>query len=283
MREKKPVQQTEKELPDILTVKRGFIRVHVLGTSPFVYNAKSFQKKVDLLIPPRKARTEADREARGPKHNPLEEYRQSVYAHLGNDRPTRLMFTAGAFKKAMAKVARHIPGMTQTEIMQLLWLEPKDIDIYGIPELYMAPVTLKGISRAPDIRTRAMLKQWGCSFTIGFASPMVKSEWVGKLAVTSGILCGVGDGRQEKGHGNGQYALVSEDNADLRHLMKIAGRAAQDAALANPEYADRETAQLMAAYLDEVARREQEITGEPVVLTKPNGRKAPKARREVRL
>ena len=73
-------------------------------------------------------------------------------------------------------------------------------------------------------------------------------------AYAAGLVIGVGDFRQEKGKGNyGQFQIASK--ADCAGIIKAGGMAAQDKALENPTFYDRETAELMAAYTKERARR----------------------------
>ena len=60
--------------------------------------------------------------------------------------------------------------------------------------------------------------------------------------VDIGSPCGIGDFRQEKGKGNfGQYRACEPNDPEIKKLMKIGGRDAQDEALANPKYHDADT------------------------------------------
>src|SRR5262245_33944944 len=114
---KKPAKKDEL-VPQVLMVRRGRIQVSVVGTSPFVFNAVSFKSRQELLMP-RKRRTDADLAERGPKHDPMQEFKDSVYAHMGISHPTRLMVPCGAFKGAIETAALDMPGMTKAKITRL--------------------------------------------------------------------------------------------------------------------------------------------------------------------
>jgi hypothetical protein len=70
------------------------------------------------------------------------------------------------------------------------------------------------------------------------------------------MVSGVGDWRQEKGSGNfGCFKLVGADDPDFVRITKKMGRKAQAEALANPEYYDAETEELLSWFDAETKRR----------------------------
>lgn len=246
-------KKLELDAPAFLSVRRGKVDVFVVGTSPFIYNAVSEKTRQELLFP-RRRRTDADRAELGPKHDPLREYRDSCYAHMGHDRATRLMCPVGAFKKAMETAALDMPGVTKARIVRQVWIDERDVDMYGTPQIYMAIVRNSDINRTPDVRTRAVLPEWACRFSVGYAEPLVKPEWISMLLAAAGIYCGIGDGRQEKGHGHGQFELVQPNDKRYLAIIKAGGRVPQDNALRTPEPYDLETARLLSWWLEESKR-----------------------------
>src|SRR5262245_29995443 len=115
-----------------------YVRVCILGTSALCMNRKSERVCRALLSPPpRKNKAE---QAMTLKHNPPEEFRASVYRTRQSEPPTRLVFPAGAFRKATASVALDVPGATKAAISRLVKTEENNVDIYGVPRLFMCDV-----------------------------------------------------------------------------------------------------------------------------------------------
>lgn len=239
----------------IQPLRTGSVSFGILGTSPLFYNAMSHKTRMELLIP--KGRKNRVERAATLKHDPFAEYRASVYAHNTDDHPTRLMFPSGAFKAAMKACAVRIEGVFKTEVSQLTWVEGRDIDIFGVPMLDISMVRSAGQNKTPDPRTRAVLPQWCARITISYVQPQLSQESVGALIANAGILCGIGDGRQEKGYGNGQFTIVPENNPDFQMLEQEGGREAQDHALANPVPFTLETDRMLTDFGAEVSKRRE--------------------------
>jgi hypothetical protein len=120
----------------------------------------------------------------------------------------------------------------------------------------MAIVRSADIGHTPDVRTRAVLQRWASRVTLKFTVPMLNMQSVSTLLAASGLICGIGDFRQQKGKGNfGLFEIVPETNKEYRDIIATGGLAAQDAALAEPECANPETEELLAWYTDELKRR----------------------------
>jgi hypothetical protein len=232
----------------------GNATVWIKGLTPLIYNAMSAKVKMGMLIGT--GRKSAAEKASSLRHYPLEEYRESVYRHDDDEHATRLTFCSVAFKSASVSAIRHMPnsGTNMTAMRQLVWVVGDQVDVYGIPQLHMAVVKQAGPTGAPDMRTRAILPEWCCCITIRFVMPLLNETTLARLLDASGLVIGVGDFRQEKGKGNyGQFQIA--DKADCAGIIKAGGMAAQDKALENPTFYDRETAELMAAYTAERKRR----------------------------
>jgi hypothetical protein len=226
----------------------GEAQVWIKGQTPLIYNAMSAKVKGELLMP--KGRKSTAEKATTLKHEPMEEYRASVYRRDVSG-ATRLVFPAVAFKNAAIGAVRHInAGVSMVQMKQLLWVSGDTVDVYGIPQLHMSVTRSADMNRTPDIRTRAILPEWCCLLRIKFVSPNMTETAVARLLEAGGLLNGVGDFRQEKGKGNyGQFALC--DQADVTDTIKTGGMKAQDAALNEPEYYDAETRELYQWYVDE--------------------------------
>lgn len=231
----------------------GRVTFNLLGDTALIFNAVSLKTQQTLLCPPPKKN--ATERAGSLKHDPMEEFFNSTYRHRDDTHPTRLFFPGGGFKGAMKSAALRLPGAKKTEIAQLTWVNGRDIDIYGVPQIYMTGVRSADAARTPDIRTRAILKQWAAQVTISYAKPQLSDKSVAALILGAGMLCGIGDGRQEKGYGHGTFDIVAEDDPRFLAIIKSGGRDAQDAALAKPECFDIETENLLAYFNAYVAAR----------------------------
>lgn len=232
----------------IMTRKLG---VCILGTQPLVFHRMAEKAKRELLLPTKKT---AAHKAQNLKHEPMQEFNDSVYRLQDPKSPTLLCFPGGGLKRAISTAALDVPGATKSQVGRLMWVEEYNVPIYGIPEFYMTSVRMSGPSGAPDIRTRAIVPQWGCKLNIHYVSPQLTEEAIGNLIGSAGVLVGIGDGRQEKGHFNfGQFEVVSETDARFKQVMK-AGRKAQESAMEKPAYFDDESRELMEWFEKELAR-----------------------------
>lgn len=253
MATKKAATVEEAEI-QIVRIETGSVTFSVLGQTPLIYNAMSQKVRQGLLSPPPKKN--ASEKASTLKHNPLQEYRDSVYRTRSDKAPTRLVFPAGAFKKAFAGAATDVPGVQRAPLARLTWVEGTDIAIYGIPQMYMAVVRSSDMQRTPDVRTRAILTEWAAHVTISFQRPILRDKTVADLFAFAGKVRGIGDGRVEKGALNfGMFAPVSSDDPDFARIVATQGREAQDAALESPEFYDTETEELYSWFVAETARR----------------------------
>lgn len=249
----------KEETIDIIEVSQGRIDFCVLGKTPFICHAMGKKVREELLLPsPRK---NAAQKAANLKHNPPEEYRDSIYRAMTDDSPTRILTPAMMFKAAMASVAIDIPGAAKAQIGRLTYVNGDYINLYGIPQIYIKPMRMADINRTPDMRTRAIMPEWACNISVTFVKPIMKETPVANLLAAAGIMRGVGDSRVEKGKGNfGQFELVSADNKDFKRILK-AGLKEQDEALKNPKPYDAETADLLTWWEAEAKRRGFKIAG----------------------
>jgi hypothetical protein len=229
----------------------------IIGTSPLIINRMSAKAKRALLMGsvPKNA---AERAA-NIKHNPPEEYRDSVYRNVGDRPPTRLCFPSPALKGTIKTAALDMPGATKSAMGRRVWVNGTHVNIYGVPQMLMAVVRSADMAKTPDIRTRAIVPEWCCEVTISFARPLVTAKQIASLFAAGGLLCGIGDWRQEKGSGSfGQFRLCSAADADYKRIVREGGCAAQDKALQHPGLYDGETVEFMEIFREEIARRGRE-------------------------
>lgn len=235
-------------------LKMREIRLHIVGESPLIFNRLSEKAKRDLLLPPAPKNRAAKRETL--KHNPLQEFRDSLHTQAGDDVETRLMLPSTAFKGGSMTAALEIPGVFKTSVGRLIQVSGWLLPIWGIPQMFMTGVRQAGINKTPDIRTRAICPEWASAFVVRYPVGAFDPSSVANLFAAAGQICGVGDFRQEKGKGSfGLFRLVNADDADFARICAAGGREAQDAAIANPGAFDAETAELWSWFEQEVIAR----------------------------
>jgi hypothetical protein len=238
----------------IMEVQRGRIEFMVRGESPLICNAMSAKARQQLLLPPPKKN--AAEKASSLKHNPLDEFRSSMYFARDPNSPTRIVAKATAFKGALMSAALDLPGTSKSQIGRLAYVENDEVPIYGIPELLMSVTRSADMNKTPDVRTRAILPRWACFISVQFTKPILKEQAIVNLMAAAGITQGVGDWRVQKGSGNyGQFALTDPSDKAFQEIVKTGGREAQDAAIAEPICYDSETEELLAWFDVEVKRR----------------------------
>lgn len=249
----KATKSTEVE---VVMLRQEEISFCILGMTPFYCNRVAEKAKRELLMP--RGRMTSAQKAQNLKHDPEVEFRNSPYLRKG-DGPTRIMMLSTAFKGAIAQAAIDMPtAVAKAQINRLTYVVGDYVPIWGIPRLNMAITRSADMARTPDVRTRARIDGWASRVTIRYTLPMLNDKAVSTLLAASGMICGVGDFRQEKGKGNnGLYEIVPEDDPRFLRVVAEGGTAAQDAALANPICSDSETEDLLAWFHEERERRGQ--------------------------
>lgn len=250
----KKVVTEETSAIEIIELSKSCATFHVRGTSPLIYNRMSEKAKRELLLP--KGRRSSAERAATPKHNPIEEFNASVYSNPDAKAPTLLQLPAPMFKGAMSTTALDMPGTKKSEIGRLCWVGGYSVDVYGIPKLLVSTVRSADINRTPDIRTRAIVENWCTKIDVWFVPPKLTEVAVARLLAAAGLICGVGDFRQEKGKGSfGQFTIVPATDEKFVNLMKTAGRQAQIKAMHEAEPYDQESEEMLNWYNNEVIAR----------------------------
>ncbi len=159
-----------------------------------------------------------------------------------------------SIKGSMSTAALETKGTNRTQIGRLVWVQNYSVDVYGVPELFMAIVRSADMNKTPDVRTRAIFREWCMPATIQFVKPQMSEQAIMQLLSNGGIIVGIGDFRQEKGKGNfGQFSVVTE--ADCKDIIKNGGLKQQDAAIKTPVCFDSDTEELLGWFQEEVGAR----------------------------
>jgi hypothetical protein len=238
----------------VMQIDRGTVTYLVKGDTPLIFNQINTKARRELLLPAGK-KNAAEKQA-SIKHDPVPEYRESVYRFDDDKHPTRLYLPSAAFKGSMCTAALDLPGTKKSQIGRLVWVEGDKTEIYGLPSLFMRIVRQADINRTPDVRTRAILPRWCAKVTVSFVKPILGAVQISNLLAAGGVFVGVGDYRQEKGRMDyGRFSLVGQNDEELRDIMANEGRAAQDEALERADPYDVETRELLDWYVEERLRR----------------------------
>jgi hypothetical protein len=258
---------TRENTIDIVPLDQEEVTFCLLGITPFYCNRVAAKAKRELLLPRIGRMTPAQR-AENLKHDPEAEFRDSPYLRRHDNGPTRIMMKATAIKGAIGQAALDTPSaVSKAQIDRLLYIVGREtdeglheefIDIWGVPRLNMEVVRMADIGRTPDIRTRARIFPWAARVVVRFTRPMLTDTKVATLLSSAGMICGIGDFRQQKGKGsNGLFQMVGEDDPRYLRVLEAGGMAQQDEALANPECSDADSEELLAWYQEEILRRRQ--------------------------
>lgn len=240
------------ETIEVEPLRVGSVKVWLKGRTPLIFNRLAAKARGELLFP-RGRKTTADKQQHL-KHDPMFEYRDSMGKRHGRSGATRIVMPSPAFKGAMATAALETKGTNKTQIGRLVWVEGYSCDIFGVPELFMSVVRSADMNKTPDIRTRAILREWCAPVTIHYVKPQISDKAIMQLLSNGGIIVGVGDFRQEKGKGNfGQFEVSTE--AKCKSIIKSGGMKAQDAAIKSPAMFDADTEELYGWFESEVSNR----------------------------
>ena len=240
---------------EIHSVKRGNITLRMIGQTPLYFNSMSAKAMRDLLIGGGKKTAAEKKEI---KHNPEQEFRESVYTKEDGD--TYLCFPAPGVKGAMATAALETAGINKTNVNRGIFVPGENIQVWGKPYLKMDIVRSADMNKTPDVRTRAFLPNWVAEINIKYVVPTFSAYSISSLLANAGQMVGIGDFRQEKGRGSyGTFAVASdEDMGEYQELwdsITQEGRDIQKLAMEQPECADTQTAELMQFLQEERLRR----------------------------
>ena len=224
----------------------------LIGTRPLIMNSMSEKVRQELILP-KGRKTAADKQA-NLKHNPLEEYHNSVYQIRDEDCLLGVM--SSAVKGAMMTAALDSPGAKKAQIGRLVYVMGDYTPVYGVPQMFMSVTRSADMNHTPDVRTRAILAEWAALVTIQYVEPLLNATTVINLLNAGGMTAGIGDWRPQKGSGTyGQFRVGTADDPEYVRLRETQGRAAQQQGLDNPGFYDEDTQRLYTWCAAEIIKR----------------------------
>jgi hypothetical protein len=241
---------------EVLEITMKEVDLCFVGTSPMIqhrFRQKAWQQ---LLLPPKKS-NQAERQ-QTLKHDPVAEFRGALYKNRDPKTASLFHIPNGSFAKAIAAAAVDLPGAKRAQIERLTKITDVNIDLFGVPHLFMSMVRNSDINRTPDVRTRPIFPQWAGKFTLSFVKEILTEQVVCNLAGAAGQIVGIGDWRPQKGGPYGCFRLCAHDDPEYKLIVSKQGREAQQAAFDSPIFYDEDTTELMAWFESEVASREME-------------------------
>jgi len=257
----KKTKDEEVTLVGVPEPELAFFTVTILGTAPMVMHSFNEKAKKEMLLPAGPRRDAASRSSL--KHDPLAEYQASLieYDNDGEGLPTLLAFPATAITDAMKECVKYIPGVDGTDVDRCIKVGAPQmkIPIWGVPKMGIHMVRMSGVSRAPDMRTRAFIEEWASTFEIWFFTRRFNLRSVTSLLEHAGRLIGLGDWRLGKGGPYGGYTAVLVDDEDqaakVQELKRTGDRDAQLYARDNPDFLDADSRELFTWFEREIDSR----------------------------
>lgn len=249
-------KQKEVEVTELIIQRfeKAYIQIAIIGVTPFVCNRQSEKTKRELLLPAIKMNPNMRQHFL--KHDPMEEYRSSPYLCTLPGSPTHIMMKTGAFKSSACDSAVDSIELKAAQVRRLVSATPFYTHIWGVPEMWITDVRQGGINRTPDMRTRAIIKEWCAIINFSYIKPHMNEQKLINLISNGGLTRGVGDGRVEKGALDfGQYQIISHNDPKFKRIQKLGGYAQQVKAMKAPGFFDEETQQLYHWFVDELKKR----------------------------
>jgi hypothetical protein len=265
-------KKTEAEI-EIAQIVMSRITCHLIGYD-IIMHRYSKKAREQLLFP--KGRINSAEKAENLKHDPLGEYRECFYRNRDDKEPSLFHLPTGMFSKALAAAALDIPGPSKAQILRLSSVTTRQINLFGVPRMFMAMTRSSDMAHTPDVRTRPVFPECACKIEIEFVSSLLKQNAIVNLLAAAGVIVGIGDWRPQKGGPHGKFKIVDANDPDYLRIVKTGGRVAQRAAYDAPVAYDFDTEELYAWFNEEVERREK------VVPSAAGGAASPRLRERLR-
>ena len=195
--------------------------ITIVGTTGLYLHKMSQKAQRDLLLGGKK-KTAAEKQKI--KHDPIQEFRNSMYFSRELSPDAAVVFPAMAIKRAMRTIAVEIDGVKGTQIDRLIYMPDEHVRLIGTPILRMDVTRSSDIGRTPDVRTRAYMPAWATQFTLHAAHPQFAQATIQALLANAGQFIGIGDNRQERGKGSFGTFVVTEGLPDGLSVKGNKGR-----------------------------------------------------------
>ena len=199
---------SSRECVDVRRIASIAYKLTLVGTTGLYLHKMSQKAQRDLLLGGKK-KTAAEKQKI--KHDPIQEFRSSMYFSKERFADAAISFPSMAIKRALRTIAVEVEGVKGTQIDRLIYMPDEYIKIVGTPILRMDITRSSDIGRTPDVRTRAYLPTWGTQFILHAATPQFNISTIQTLLANAGQFIGIGDNRQERGKGNFGTFMVTEE------------------------------------------------------------------------
>ena len=235
---------------EVAPLTGGATRLRIKGRTPLILNRMPEKARLTLLVGGGARKSKGSGKL---KHDPYQEFVSAMQLAPGLYKGTDIVFPAVAFKNAMGTAAIYSDTVNKTDIKRLVYVPEEWVPVYGVPRMRLDVMRQAGMARTPDIRTRAVIHEWETEFKVEYLPPLSASA-LAVLLANAGIMCGIGDSRQELGKGSfGTFTLAK--GAVKKSLKNVE---AQRQAIANPRprEGDVQSEDLLRMFRDEVAKRQ---------------------------
>lgn len=215
------------------------VYIPIVGRTPLFLNAAT-PSVASVLIFPEPKKTKAQRE-KSLKHDPVAEFRRSMYRIEDPQSPTYVGLKAAAFKKAMEGVSA-LNGFTKVGFQSLslyskALYEGDFVPVWGIPQFDIRFVRV-GAMKTMDTRCRGLMLEWASLVRIRYVEEAITVQQILNLMFDAGQTQGVGDNRK---NGFGRFDLANKDDPEFLRIQAEGGRDAQVKAVLDAEFANRFT------------------------------------------
>lgn len=165
----------------VVRAEEAIFNAVLVGRSPLVINRMSEKAKHELLWPRRKTTAYKEQTM---KHDPIQEFRDSIHRLESPSEPTLLGIPSASPKLACAAAALDTPGAKKAQVGRLTWVFGNYLPVYGMPKIYMTVVRMADMNRTPDIRTRCIVPEWAVRVRIRYVTPILNESSMATLLVS---------------------------------------------------------------------------------------------------
>jgi hypothetical protein len=110
-------KQKETAAIEIQEISMGRLRCNIVGTTPLLMHRFSAKARRELLMP--KGPVNRAEKASNLKHDPISEFRDTIYLNRDDSTPSRVHLPSETFSKAIANAALDIPDASKSQMLRL--------------------------------------------------------------------------------------------------------------------------------------------------------------------